>query len=109
MSKYHPEYDKAENYLSAAEIETDIEKKLLLLKASATIKHLQKYRISTQKLLVEINNEVVDAIHDDAVWFDHENMEAYLPRIQASIETADDLKNEFSTPCDEWQHLSEGA
>lgn len=103
--KYHPEYDKASIYSEAAAEAENPEIKLLLERASATIEYLQKHRRGTVNLLVEINNEVVDALATDS-WFDEESMEVFLPRIGAAIETADDSKHEFSTPYESWKHLT---
>ena len=107
VQKYHPCYDKADRYQAAAEQVQDPALKRLLEQASATIAYLQKHRNGTQKLLAEINNEVVEALNDDGAWFDERSMEDFLPRMQAAIDGCDDEKHEFSTPYESWKHLAE--
>jgi hypothetical protein len=109
MKTYHPERDSAQRYLDAAQNEQNPATKHLLETAAGTISYLKKHCIGTQRLLAEINNEVVEALNDDQSWFTHEDMEAFLPRMQCAIETADDSNNEFSTPYESWQHLRDAS
>lgn len=104
--KYHPEYDTTDRYLAAAQQEQNSQNKLLLEQAAATISHLKKHFLGTRKLLAEMNNEIVESLEDDSLFFDATNMEVYLRRIQSAIETCDDSKNEFSIPFDKWSHLT---
>lgn len=98
MSKYHPEYDNASNYLEAAKNQADPETKILLEKAAATIAYLQKHRQGTQALLVQMNNTIVNA-GDELC---SEDLEIFFPDILHAIETADDVNNKFSTPYESW-------